>query len=128
MSIYQKKTVIASYPAYNVVTLDEIEPGFINLKSGDKIISPNHLSKFQINSVVSYALQYNEDPIKSYNDAIERGHETHYIIALGSSLTARKFAKKIYIEVAVGQKIIFEGKKFEVIAANNDNRKLKEIN
>jgi len=120
------KNVVGSYPAYDVIN-NEDENGVIKLKAGDNLIKKNHLTKFKINSVMSYALEYNECPIKAYERAIELKQEVYFIFGLGSCLTSHKQKRKEYIEIYAGAKVYFQGKNFIVKKANNDNFNLEEI-
>ena len=117
------KTILKSYPAYDVVS-KEIN-GVTKINAGDLIMSNNH--KFMAGSVASYAIKYNKCPIKSYSDAIERGHEAYFLVPLGSCISRMKQERKEYIALSVGDRVHFQGYDFEVTRQNNDNRGLKLI-
>ena len=128
MSIFQKKTVIATYPAYDVVTLEpQSQKGDINLKAGDKLITPEHLNKYMISSVVSSVLEDGGDPIAAFKRAIEFKHPTHFIIALASVLSSHKQEKQFYIQVEIGMLVNFEGHTFKVTKQNNNNLGLQIV-
>lgn len=131
------KNIIAAYPAYDVVEAKTNKDGVKELHAEQKLIQGNrklaanhryqHLNKFMISSVASSALKDNKDPIAAIERAKANGHDLHFIFGLGSCLTAHKQARKEYIEVSVGDKVYFEGRLFELQAANNNNLHMKEI-
>ena len=82
---------------------------------------------FYASSVASYALEYNEDPIEAYQRAVEHGHETHWLGKKATSLTAHKRARETYEALSIGQHVYFQGRRFEIRRAANDNVKLVEL-
>lgn len=126
--------LITEYPAYDIYSRKSYR-GINVLRDGDELAlresvedkAHNHLYHYSIGSVFGYAVENNDDPMESYNRAIENNHKIHWIIALYSCLTAHKVAKKIYYEVSIGEKVYFMGKYFEITKENNDNLGLLEI-
>lgn len=117
---------VKSYPAYDVVKL--------NPDAGNKVFDGEFLyneqthTSWKLGSVVGYAVEKGIDPIKSYNDAIERGHDTHYAFSVGASLTSGHRDKEPRrISVDYGDEITFQGQKFIIEKANNDNINLIKV-
>jgi hypothetical protein len=128
MSIYRKDTVIASYPAYDVVQREkESNKDYINLVAGERVVLPNHRGNYMISSAVSYALESGSDPIHAYNRAKGFGHETHWINHLGSCISDHPTKQAQRVEVNIGDFVRFEGLLFEIVSQPNDNLGLKEI-
>lgn len=82
---------------------------------------------FQFGSAVSYALQNGDCPIKSYQQAQERGHKTHWLNSTGTTLTAEPQEKQIRLALNFGEEVIFEGRVFRLDPAANNNADLFEI-
>lgn len=82
---------------------------------------------FKFGSVASYSLQYHECPIKSYELAQLRGHKLHWLTTLPTSLTSDRRAKEERIAMKFGDRVIFEGRVFEIQVAPNQNAELREI-
>ena len=123
--IYQKvKSVIANYPSYKVVELDQ-ENCVTNLIDGDQLYLDQRT--YTIGSVISRAIKRNADPLKAYNLAIKNKHETHYIFANASTLSMSKREQKTVINVTLGMRVKFEEIVFEILKAPNNNLRLKRI-
>lgn len=129
MAIYKKQTVIEYFPAYRVFKRDE-QNGAINI-TVDDILGVKHPKGFyrtyQPGSVVSYALEYNECPIAAYNDAAAKGEKLYWLNARAACLTSVARDQEDIVAVDIGQKVRFEGKLFEIVAAPNDNLEFKEV-
>lgn len=117
------------YPAYNVVTFaDGVEP---KVYDGETLTDEKGLENWKLGSVVGYAIKNGDDPIAEYKDALEKGEETHYAMALGAMLKDQYEPKKatdFRIMVKYGDIIIFQGHKFKIERAFNHNIKLLKIN
>jgi Na+/H+-translocating membrane pyrophosphatase len=126
MSIFIKQALVESFPAYNVFEREQDSNGFINITSQD-ILGVKHPKGFyrtySPGSVVSYALQYNEDPIQAVADAKQRGHALHWINGRGACLTAEKRAAETVVAVTIGMKVRFEGLLATIEADFNSNIK-----
>lgn len=145
MSIFKKDTINAaeSCPAYDAfdrepqshligidhdLTNDEIrERAIINVTAGESIIVRGELGSYTFGSCVSYALANNNDPIKAYQRAIDNGHDTHWINADCTTLTAHETAKERKLVVEIGQTVLFEGRLFTIERAANQNLRLAAI-
>lgn len=82
---------------------------------------------YTFGSVVSYALQNNECPIKSFENAKVNGHETHWANQNATALTAHKQAHRTHVALKVGDVVKFEGREFSIENAPNHNIKLREV-
>ena len=69
MSVFKKQTVVKSYPAFDVVRREKGNFKAINVTAGEIITDAKMLNGWQLGSVASYALQYNECPIEAVEDA-----------------------------------------------------------
>ena len=125
MSIYRKDTTIHSYPAYDVFKREPDGQG-INLVDGE-LITTSEGRRYTVGSVVGYALQYNECPIKAYQRAIEKGHDTHYIIQMPTSLTRSRGEKLKYLRIDFDSIYRFQGQRFKIIPTPNDNLAFEEV-
>lgn len=126
------KTVVASYPAYDVIlprkaTLFD----YPEFKAGAEIAvmfsGGRNYKMFTIGSVVSYALESTEDPIEAYKECIARGDEAYWLNANCVSITSNNEAKKEYFLVEIGEEILFEGIIFRVEPASNNNLSLVKV-
>jgi hypothetical protein len=122
--------VVASFPAYDVIkpricTLTDL-PVF---KDGDVVAleKPRFYRMFTFGSVVSFSINSNDDPIKSYNDAVERGHDLHWLNSNCVSISSNSVAKETYYEIKIDDEILFEGIVFKVAKDWNDNLKLVKV-
>lgn len=121
--------IFHNFQAYDVAE-GKINPrtGAVMLKAGDEIaLVSAPMQHYQMGSVVSSALRYNECPMKAVERARGFGHALHFAFALGTCLHSGPIVKGRYIGVELGQRIEFEGRTFEIAAAPNRNIKLVEI-
>ena len=88
---------------------------------------------FRFGSIVSYALENDECPIASVKiamDHIRAGraeHKLHWLIPTGSMITAEKRAKETRVAIGWKDRLIFEGRIFEVVPEANGNAGLREV-
>lgn len=82
---------------------------------------------YSINSVVSYALEYNECPIEAIERAKANGHKLVWINASASIIHNGPRSTNKHILVELGMKVYFQGHFYEIVKAPNDNLDLKEI-
>ena len=105
--------------------------GIIDLRANQRISLWNnkgYYNYFIANSVVSYAIEYNEDPIASVKQQQANGHPLHYLIPECKTLSSHpQPVKKVDHKIEVGQVVYFQGKHFEIVEQNNNNLGLKEI-
>jgi len=82
---------------------------------------------FTAGSAMSYALEYDEDPIAAFDRCIKNGHAVHWINQNATVISADKpEARRAYV-IAVGMMVIFEGRQFEIVREANRNLGLKFI-
>lgn len=132
MSVFKKQTIIASFPAYDVVER-EVSPldGVVQITGDDILGVVSRCGRFYYmyspGSVVSYALQYNRCPLKAVAEAKERGEELHWLNQCSVALTSHRQAPKTLVKVEIGMKVCFEGLYATIEAAPNDNLKFKPL-
>lgn len=130
MSVYKKDSLLASFPAYDVLTRDPLkENGAINVTVSDILgIQKNgYYARYQCGSVVSYALEYNECPIKALKGAKKAGENLHWINQLSTCITSHVRERERIVAVAVGMLIKFEGQLFTLEEARNGNLSLTPV-
>ena len=134
MSVFKKDRVTRSFPAYDIVEREPDDAGFINLTAnellGFEYKTRNYGYQFRqhrIGSVVSYALEYNEDPVEAYNRAKAKGHQTHWINACAVSITNGWRERYSLVEVKEGTRVRFEGLLATVERDGHENLKLVPI-
>lgn len=130
MSVFKRDSIVDSCPAWDEVqrapitsTIDGAQ-GAINLTANENLILKGTMHRYYINSCVSYALENNKDPIRSYERAIANGHETHWISQHCTVITSHEQDRVTYVQVEIGQRVFFEGRLFEIGSAPNDNLRL----
>lgn len=84
----------------------------------------NDLQKFQISSVIDYALECGEDPVAALDRARERGHSLVWINGLPSVISQMQPEPENYIRVRHGVVVLFQGRIYRIDPANNRNLKL----
>jgi len=114
MSTYKKQEIVHYYRAYSVVEREPASSGAINLTYGERIRVGTNTQIYNIFTVVGYSLEYNESPIKSYNQAIERGHETIAMSEAATIITNSENERGTVIQVEVGQPVCIEGQHFVI--------------
>lgn len=118
-------TIAAEYPAYTVLNRAEVD-GVLWISVDDKLcLVGDHMRHYQAGSVVRYAQQYDECPIKAVKRATDNGHDLHWINQLGSSITDSARPRETYVCVAIGQTVRFEGQHFLITLEGNKNLGLK---
>ncbi len=93
----------------------------INLTDGENIVVDGQLGSYKVGTVVSSALRNNEDPIAAYQRAVERRHNTHWLNANATVLTAHKQTKAKMIVVKIGMLVYIEGRRFTITREANNN-------
>lgn len=130
MSVFKKQTLVAQYPAYNVYRREAKQAGFIELTADDVLIlktndKRNHLDTFNLGSVVSCALEYNECPVEALARAKAKNDKLVWISNRGAVLTAHHRDAENVVEVEVGMQIRFQGVIGTLIATDNRNLDIK---
>lgn len=128
----QADVEVANFPAYRVIrrarSRATVDRGQVRLVAGDKLglmrAGGDYYDQYSISSVVSYAMEYHEDPIAAVDRARANGHELHWINHSATVLTSHKRPQETLIEVFIGMVVSFEGRLFKIAAAPNDNLKL----
>lgn len=125
--------IVADYPAYTVIDRQP-EDRHQTIKAGEKLVcgfqSRRHgilYHQFTASSIVSYALESGRDPIEAVRRASERGEKMHWINASGTMITSHKSDKYEVTLVRVGQRVMFEGREFKIVAEPNDNLGFEEV-
>jgi len=121
--------ILADYPAYTIiegkdhefVDGEEFGIAFKSARYGDLY----HF--FQIGSVEGYAKKRGDDPVARVERAKSLGHELYYAFGLGVVLHNGPKVKTTKLGLAFGDVISFEGKKFRLDPAPNQNVKLTEV-
>ena len=122
--------LVANFPAYMIVEKQKLESeSHVVFKAGDVVAleGKRAYKMYTFGSVESYALKYDKCPTVSYNEAVARGHETHWLNANAVSITSEKREQKIYEEIKVDDEIMFEGVVFVVKSAPNNNLELVRV-
>lgn len=121
--------LIETYPAYDVYVREADADGFVHIVAEELLglKAKGYYSTYRAGSVVSYALECGKDPIAKVQQAIERKEPLHWIIQRGVMLTSHKRAAEKLIAVQIGMRVIFEGRKFELVAEANNNIGLKAL-
>ena len=84
--------------------------------------------RFHPGSVVSYAMKHKDCPIEAIDQARERGEKTHWLngvaLVISNPPTIYETPR---VRIAFGDRVVFEGRIFEVTRAPNRNASLREI-
>jgi hypothetical protein len=122
--------ILADFPAFEYVRT----PAFMIMKHGSRFAIPMKTARhgilhkhFTLGSVIGYAVECGDDPIANLERAKERGHDLHWANANAVTLTAHKRDKERVFVLNYGDVITFEGIRFRLDKANNDNVKLTEV-
>lgn len=122
--------ILADYPAYTI-----IEPRADKVwKHGERFMLPrqtcNHgtvWSSYTLGSVVSYAMQYNNDPVQAVDRARANGHRLHWANHDATVISSNPPPKHTRYGLQWGDYIKFEGRIFQLQKAPNDNVSLVEV-
>lgn len=122
--------VIADYPAYAIVEA----PAYLKFKHGMQIALPIQSRRgdtlwyfYTLGSIFGFAVSYGDDVLKTYEQAKERGHKLFWANANAISITAHQRAKETVFGFNWGDIIPFEGKRFRLDKAANNNVELVEV-
>jgi hypothetical protein len=137
MSIFTKQALVASFPAYDVFAREADHTGYVNITAADTLgldSGRGYFRTYSPGSVVSYALQYNECPIKAVEDCRRKmveqpynGHKLHWINANATVLTSHARAKETLVQVTIGMRVRFEGLHATIEADHNNNLKFVPV-
>lgn len=122
-------TVVAEYPAYRVLRRPADSEGYVRIWANEKLglARSRYYAQFTAGSVASYALQYNECPMQAVERAMERGHVLHWLNQSATVLSSRPEPRYDLIEIAVGMRVYFQGRRFEIESAPNGNLNLRPL-
>jgi hypothetical protein len=122
--------IIADYPAYKVVHM----PDWFTCKHGTKFCMPyksrNHgilWHFFTLGSVIGYAVDKGDDPLAALVQAKDRGHKLHWANANAVCIDNMKREKETAFALDFGDIILFEGIRFRLDRAPNDNVALTPV-
>jgi hypothetical protein len=124
------KEVVASFPAYDVIKPRKCSlTGLPVFKDNDVVAvsGSRNYKMLTFGSVISYAIENNDDPIESYNDAVERGHDLHWLNKNCVSITSNNEAKETYLELNIGDEILFQGIVFRIDTYWDKSPKLVKV-
>lgn len=132
MSYYE---VILDAPAYKVLKREPQthgdHAGYIRLKHGEKLgLMQEHRGRtyaeqYKVGTVLGYAIENWEDPDKARERNREVGGEDHWINGCGASLSSQERPQEILILIEVGDKVVIEGHRYEIVKKSNRNLGLK---
>lgn len=127
------QTIVSIFPAYTVIRASSND-GITNINTQDRYVlgreTRSHglvYSQYSAGTAASYAIKNNECPIESYNDAVKRGHSTHWISGLGSSISSHKRESYDVYLLEVGMVVRLEGRLFTIATAPNNNLQLVPV-
>ena len=116
MSVYKKQELIESYPAYNIYKRDTTHRGYIEITHEDilGVKGNGYYALYSPGSVVSYTLQYNDDPIAALERAKERGENLYWLTEHSVVISSNPAPAKTVVAVQDGDKVRFEGREFTI--------------
>jgi hypothetical protein len=117
-------------PGYQILVADPNKKWVADEQFAIPFQSRNHgvlYHFYQLGSVVSYAMRYKQCPIAGLERAKANGHDLHFAFALATIISDPPQAKRTVTGLAFGDVIEFEGRKFKLAPANNDNVRLVEV-
>lgn len=130
--------LIADYPAWSVhepvaQKIHHLDVSLPIFQAGD-ILGLPYVSErygilyhwFRFGSVVSFALDSIECPIRAFENALKAGHKTHWLNPEPVVLSNTQAPKESRIAMNFGDQLIFEGRIFELAPDWNQNVKLVE--
>lgn len=125
------ETVVADWPALDVVRRTGAFGKLPKLTAVDRLgqlyQSRNHgelVREFHIGSVVSYAMENGDCPIRAIERAQGFGHELHWITEAAVSITSHKRAKRRLVLIEAGMLVEFEGRVFLIEPKRNGGGRL----
>jgi len=136
---YQKGELIQSHPEFDIYaakpTLNyDLKFSLPHFKAGDEVGLPFDTAKygilyhwFMFGSAASFALENYGDPIASYQKELERGHKTHWLITLPTTISNRAPEKIDKLACKWSEKVLFEGRCFTIEKTFNGNANLVPV-
>ena len=132
-----QRKIVYSCPAYDVYEspMHWRYNDLLHLKHGMPLACKDFREQykcFSAGSMMGYCrddLAPGENMQDHINESLARGpeHKEHWINANAVCITDHKQARVHYFEVKIGQKVLFEGKVYEIVKESNDNLGLKPV-
>jgi len=121
MSTLKNIKTLAEYPAYRIIAplSDRVFAAIAGTEV--KVQIRGQWRGFTFGSVVSSVLRDNEDPIAAYENAVAKGHETHWLNQNATVLVSHKVAHKTFVGLQLGDTVHFQGHDFILTPARNGN-------
>ena len=129
--------VLLDAPAYKVVKREPRDwgdhPGYIALKHGEKLgklmtYRGTKMAKmYRVGTVLGCAIESWEDPDKARERNRANGGKDHWINGCGVSLSNMARPQELLFAIEPGDKVVIEGRRYEVIEERNHNLGLKPI-
>ena len=124
--------IIADFPAYTIIKMPIWRQE--NMRHGDEFAIPFQSRShgilwhfFKLGSVFGCAVADGRDVIAAYERTKKLGHKVHWANAQAVAITAWKQEKRTVWGLDFGSEISFEGIRFRLEKAPNDNISLIEI-
>lgn len=126
------KVLLADFPAYAVYEMPEFRKA--KMIDGMEFAMPFPSTRygtqyhfFKIGSVGGYAVKNGDCPVEAVERAKANGHELHYVYGLGASISNQQREKGEKFALAWGEEIGFEGKRYTLEKAPNQNVRLVPV-
>lgn len=125
--------VIADFPALRVLEMPEFRRQRITHGQEFAIMFPRISGKgeipymFKFGSVFGYAVEHSDDPMQAYQRAVHRDHKLYWAIKQAVVIHNGPKEKRDVMCLAFGDEITFEGRKFRLVKAPNDNVSLVPV-
>lgn len=131
-------STIFECPAYKVVENPPLSwgenKGLIPIKHGLKLAllrdHPRHgtlVDTFRVGTVLGSAVENYEDPDAARAQNRRNGGDDHWINACGVSLTAHERPQEVLRQIKIGDRVVLEGRQYEIVQQPNQNLGLKEL-
>ncbi len=125
MSVFKKQAVLVSLPAYDVVVREpSYKGGYVEITAEDILgmdSKKGFFYSYSPGSVVSYALENNDDPIAAVEEAKAKNEPLIWISGRGTCLSDSPQARETLVKVEIGMLVRFEGQVTKIAAAPNNN-------
>lgn len=130
--MFTTENLIVDYPAYAIYKTPEWRKAKMidGMEFGMPFESARYGTQyhfFQIGSVAGSAVKRGDDPIAAIERAKANGHELHFVFGLSVSITSHKRDKEQKLALNWGDIIGFEGKRYKLVKAPNQNVGLEEV-
>jgi ribosome-associated protein YbcJ (S4-like RNA binding protein) len=120
------ETVVQEWPAMLVVSRGTVG-GVVKVKAGEEVVVGERLGTFTFGSVVSFAMKNGQCPINSFKQAVDRGHQTHWLNANAAVIHDGPKTQRKVVQLQKDDTVEFEGRRFKLAPASNRNWDLVEL-